>query len=71
MAGGASINPYRAKPVRLSRLMKKDKKIEVVYVPPQTEEERKIAEHRLEAAYDALFDLLLSEKSDNSKDSKK
>lgn len=41
--------------------MKKDKKIEVVYVSPQTEEERKIAEHQLEKAYDALFDLLLKD----------
>ncbi len=42
--------------------MKKDKKIEVIYVPPQTAEERKIAERQLEAAYDALFDLLLEDK---------
>ncbi len=42
--------------------MKKNKKIEVVYVSPQTEEERKIAERQLDVAYDALFDLLLEDK---------
>jgi hypothetical protein len=48
--------------------MKSIEKIEVVYkeVKPQSEEEKQIAEQQLEGTYNALFDLLLNNKEQNS-----